>query len=454
MPDISKIKLKGITYDIKDTEARNGISNIDTITQARVDEITDYTPTSFPSPVYAYETVADMQADKDLQEGMIAHTNGFRSAGDGGAAYYKVNSIGTANGMDVLELQDGLFATLVNEIPNRVYDSNSLTAALSDTMQYIYEGKSFDSFSTIDLTSYNEATLKKKIFKNCVFNLNVPLFAYSSSYKRLPSFVDCVFIGANDSNSFVIAGNGVYVAKISFVNCNFVDCGLVADASFVQGVTFTNCQFIGTTDLITAQGLSGIYFSECMFDNDFDAHIVKMTQASSNVNVQQISLKNCVMEGNSTELFYMEHGGELYFDNCYFENNSGGLATFKPFSAAAQLLILTMKDCKVSLNLTDRAFVEIDSAYTPGGSVNTATRNMIHIESCKLGRQSGNTAEQQLLSRYDLPNTRIQDCIYGVGTLAGTYGFYNTVTFNAQNAASVWEKNTIKVSHLSNFMIG
>lgn len=61
----------------------------------------------------AYETVADMQAATDLAVGMVAHTNGFHTSGDGGAAYYTISASGTANGMDVLALQGGLFATLV-----------------------------------------------------------------------------------------------------------------------------------------------------------------------------------------------------------------------------------------------------------------------------------------------------------------------------------------------------
>ena len=63
--------------------------------------------------VRAFETVADMQAATDLAAGMTCHTNGFHEEGDGGAAYYAISTEGTANGMDVLALQGGLYATLV-----------------------------------------------------------------------------------------------------------------------------------------------------------------------------------------------------------------------------------------------------------------------------------------------------------------------------------------------------
>lgn len=63
--------------------------------------------------VQAFATVADMQAAANLFAGMVAHTNGFHASGDGGAAYYAISASGTANGMDVLALRDGLYASLV-----------------------------------------------------------------------------------------------------------------------------------------------------------------------------------------------------------------------------------------------------------------------------------------------------------------------------------------------------
>lgn len=63
--------------------------------------------------VQAFDTVADMQAAANLFAGMVAHTNGFHTSGDGGAAYYTISASGTANGMDVLALQNSLYATLM-----------------------------------------------------------------------------------------------------------------------------------------------------------------------------------------------------------------------------------------------------------------------------------------------------------------------------------------------------
>lgn len=64
-------------------------------------------------PVQTFDTVAQMQAATWLKAGMTCHTNGFHSAGDGGAAYYTVGTTGTANGMNILACQGGLNAVLV-----------------------------------------------------------------------------------------------------------------------------------------------------------------------------------------------------------------------------------------------------------------------------------------------------------------------------------------------------
>lgn len=65
--------------------------------------------------VQAFDTVADMQAATYLTAGMVCHTNGFHTAGDGGAAFYTISASGTANGMDVLALQGGLYAHHIKE---------------------------------------------------------------------------------------------------------------------------------------------------------------------------------------------------------------------------------------------------------------------------------------------------------------------------------------------------
>jgi len=61
----------------------------------------------------AYQNIYAMQDDRTITAGMACRTFGFRTPGDDGAGQYIISSTGTANGKDVIELENGLFATLV-----------------------------------------------------------------------------------------------------------------------------------------------------------------------------------------------------------------------------------------------------------------------------------------------------------------------------------------------------
>lgn len=66
----------------------------------------------FKGNVKAFDTVADMQA-ATLEAGDVCHTNGFHAAGDGGAAWYFITNVANANDMNVIELNGGLYAYMI-----------------------------------------------------------------------------------------------------------------------------------------------------------------------------------------------------------------------------------------------------------------------------------------------------------------------------------------------------
>lgn len=62
------------------------------------------------SAVYRTPTVATMVADAKIENGMTVMTAGYHTAGDGGSAVYTVAAGLTANGIDIIALDNGLFA--------------------------------------------------------------------------------------------------------------------------------------------------------------------------------------------------------------------------------------------------------------------------------------------------------------------------------------------------------
>lgn len=103
------------SYDDRITESAESIAEIDasltTETQARM-SADENILAQVRTKVQGFGTVADMQA-AELTDGTIAHTDGFHASGDGGAAFYEIRTDGTANGMDVIALDNGLVAVLV-----------------------------------------------------------------------------------------------------------------------------------------------------------------------------------------------------------------------------------------------------------------------------------------------------------------------------------------------------
>lgn len=60
-----------------------------------------------------YASTTAMQTDSDLKSGMIVQTVGFHDNSQFGGGIYKITADGTANAMDVIALQNDLFAKLV-----------------------------------------------------------------------------------------------------------------------------------------------------------------------------------------------------------------------------------------------------------------------------------------------------------------------------------------------------
>jgi hypothetical protein len=85
----------------------------ETITKIVEDWLDDHPQAVTNESNRAYSNVAEMMSDSNISLGMICETLGFFSIGDGGGAYYQIVSTGVSNSMDVIALNNGLYAILV-----------------------------------------------------------------------------------------------------------------------------------------------------------------------------------------------------------------------------------------------------------------------------------------------------------------------------------------------------
>lgn len=192
-----------------------------------------------------FNTVADMQAATDLKDGMICHTNGFHSAGDGGAAFYDISTNGTANGMDVLALQGGLYATLVvteSYVTPEMFgaygdDTSDDVAAMQRSIDFATE-RSFKLDFSVGKTYLVSTGI---IISNVDVSMNSPI--------RYTGDGAAVMIGSSSSS----VGSHSYKIWVTSSNVEYTN-GSVG----VQAYNATNCYF----DIHTISGFEyGVVFS-------------------------------------------------------------------------------------------------------------------------------------------------------------------------------------------------
>lgn len=291
--------------------------------------------------VRAFETVADMQAATDLAVGNICHTSGFRSAGDGGAAYYAISSSGTANGMDVLACASSLYATLVVTEPyvtpeqfgaygDGTHDDTAALQACFDAANYISLNNSYLISSVIVISSGNKtvagngARINHDSASGIVVNEGCSNVTVSGI-----SFVGTFTVGSTDASNYGFGVRGTSTTaeyeteNITVANCSFDGGVFGVNATNVMGLTIHDCSF---TNMVykpqDSAGGYGILFQSCrnvaIYSNFFDGTTyarhdiyVSVSQAKTeNVSNYNVEIYNNVFDHSSKELQGSAYYGE------------------------------------------------------------------------------------------------------------------------------------------------
>jgi hypothetical protein len=246
-------------------------------------------------PVQAFDTVSEMQAATYLEDGMTCHTNGFHASGDGGAAYYTVSESGTANGMDVLALQGGLFASLVTS--DRV-SPEQLGAygngASDDTASF---ARSFAIASVISLSGGKTYVITDKITSTSDLRVCGNGATILNKSGNASATVDYIFSFDNDETQ---------IDSVNF-DSNNQSRGSV---KFTGGMLrVTNCSFTGysaayghyqTDSQVWADHFEHVVFDNCYFhDNGYSYSTTTET------------LNRCITADGGT--------GTAMVTNCIFE---------------------------------------------------------------------------------------------------------------------------------------
>ena len=243
----------------------------------------------------SYETVADMQADTTLTAGMICHTLGFHAVEDGGAAWYKVESIGTANGMDIIALSSGVAVLQVTE----AYVTPEMFGAYGD-------GVHDDTASMQSAITSSDVRLTKTYLVTANNNgvcISIP------SNRSLMLDGATVAIAANALDSYSIFSIKS-VENVKIYGNGFI----IGDRATHTGLTgeWGHCINIVASNNVVIDGIScnqawgdGCYIGE---DND------------NNIS-EKIYINNCIFDGNSRNGISVVACDGCYITNCIFIDN-------------------------------------------------------------------------------------------------------------------------------------
>lgn len=309
---------------------------------------------------WTFDNVAEMKTSTNLINGSYAQTLGYSTIGDGENGTYLISDTGTADDVNVILLNNGLYAHLVftDLIKTNVEFENAINDGKDASS---YTGREITIDQSIEITSATQCAFKS--FSNITFILNDDMFTWStpSAYHYIPSFVNCTFIG----NGHNIADTGSYVLCNRFVNCNFIDCGIVSNGTMLQSGRFVNCRIsnLAGHTFIEAKKVYDTQFISCQCESDNKAIIVDAnTTLTNDQSTSMLHFNNCIFESQTANIVKM-HDGDVNFANCYTEANTEDMVVVLPTNRTTQPIIkISVKDSRIQ-TIAGKYFVNVDASY-------------------------------------------------------------------------------------------
>lgn len=271
-----------------------------------------------------FETVADMTAEQSLEAGDICRTLGFHAAGDGGAAWYQVVDDAAANGMDIIALDNGLYAVLN-------YDSELSIVQLGAKRDDVNAGDDNDNVfarvSTLVETSnkylgnadvLNVFVPKGSFYVNSEIIFKGNVFLYGSGKIVANAAMDNVISFDADStlgdvnisgikiDGNLLAESGLNVSKcVSFLSNLFVTRCTVSNIVITSGsMKATRCKVVQNIDS------NGNPSNNLLTDNAY----------AFDISANDCELDHCVTINFKNH--YKVNGAPTYFNTCHSWNSA------------------------------------------------------------------------------------------------------------------------------------
>ena len=296
--------------------------------------------------VRRYTTKTEMLSDTSLKSGMLVATLGYESTGDGGGAFYRIDSDGVADNIFRYSMENGLIATLL-PIRNRY---NALSLGFNNI------GESDNATLLQNCVSNGNITIEFPAgiyrFSECDINTsNVALVGASKTYYPISgsggsTFMSSIIASQQNAVFFAPMQNQGYILKynntrnctlegIAFTsvgirnsyNNTYVDLDIINCALYLSCMSMSrifNCTFLGIRgsaiicDNSWENDITNADFRFISPDGLPNEHgVIEFVSTNVYINSSAINISNCNIERVFCHAIY---GNNARVQNCNISN--------------------------------------------------------------------------------------------------------------------------------------
>lgn len=380
-------------------------------------------------PSTVFKTVADMQA-ASLNVGDVVETAGFYSVDDGGGAKYQIQSTGTANGMDLINLNNGKIAKLL--IKGEGYPEQFGYKLTAPTVS----GGMYDFSNVPDLTPYIQRMfavfcrniklhvtpgdfVKYVIKTTCELSHGVSI---SGAYKGYGggAATNLWFVPSSNSTKIMFNTTGRNVGLYNLVMKNNPTSSSGYNDTICINFDYVSSDKQATKDRefheINIQGFKyGIYMPSVLGDNFFGWHM---------------TFSHVSMANNYINAFL---SGGIYcvdFNNCYF-----GAADKYNVHVHGHPFTVKWDSCNFGTTYINDTIIKVEYEDIPNAHVDVRDLNLMFVNSQfelekEVGDQTLPTGNRHIFFDIDDENylqLTLDNCVFIITPLARESNYTNRI---------------------------
>ena len=309
---------------------------------------------------WTFDTVADMKLATNLVDGSYARTLGYRSINDGGAGLYKITDTATANEMDIIEVNNDLYAYLIYPAIVTPTMFGAYADGTHDDADYIQ--RAVNVGIVIDLENKTYATTKKiDINKSDVTFKNGTINSSSTDLcLKLSGDIENILIDNITSTSTATITADTRIGFISSDSSN---------SNFFRNLTISNCTVSGYNVGISVNADFAGSFANVIIKNNLVYNMTGIDPgsgygihvANGGTDYTNTKIENNEVYACGRHCIYVARGRGYIVRNNYVHNNTEtNHGIYKPAVTIARSMDILVENNKIENCLNGLLYVNAE----------------------------------------------------------------------------------------------